>query len=185
MFEVVDERCTGSKVILNITFTGTWTYYFSVMSLESKSLESCWVNDRPAPPRIKTMKHEIVTRPWGTTVLNRRWTIVHCVSLVWITLGFSLVLPLVLGLDAWVFSLHLQAYGWLMHQSSVYRYLAQRKYKIINFLGEITIVNLESGFLIRFLRLDFYIPDTFDHLFSVFNLVLNQRYLAQSLREIR
>ena len=28
--------------------------------------------------------------------------------LVWITLGLSWVLPLVLGLDAWVFSLHLQ-----------------------------------------------------------------------------
>ena len=30
--------------------------------------------------------------------------------LVWITLGFSWVLPLVLGLDAWVFSLHLQSW---------------------------------------------------------------------------
>ena len=29
--------------------------------------------------------------------------------LVWITLGFSWVLPLVLGLDAWLFSLHLQS----------------------------------------------------------------------------
>ena len=33
---------------------------------------------------------------------------IHCQPLVWITLVFSLVLPLVLGLDAWVFSLHLQ-----------------------------------------------------------------------------
>ena len=32
------------------------------------------------------------------------WPIVHCLRLVWITLGFSLVLPLVLGLDPWVFS---------------------------------------------------------------------------------
>ena len=32
----------------------------------------------------------------------------HCQRLVWITLVFSLVLPQVLGLDAWVFSLHLQ-----------------------------------------------------------------------------
>ena len=31
-------------------------------------------------------------------------TIVHCLRLVWISLGFSLVLPLVLGLDPWVFS---------------------------------------------------------------------------------
>jgi len=31
--------------------------------------------------------------------------------LVWITLGLSWVLPLVLGLDAWVFSLHLQTYS--------------------------------------------------------------------------
>ena len=31
-------------------------------------------------------------------------TIVHCLRLVWITLGFSLVLPLVLGLDPCVFS---------------------------------------------------------------------------------
>jgi len=32
--------------------------------------------------------------------------------LVWITLGLSWVLPLVLGLDAWVFSLHLQTCCW-------------------------------------------------------------------------
>jgi len=32
--------------------------------------------------------------------------------LVWITLGLSWVLPLVLGLGAWVFSLHLQAIVW-------------------------------------------------------------------------
>ena len=35
----------------------------------------------------------------------------NCSFLVWITLGLSWVLPLVLGLDAWVFSLHLQTYS--------------------------------------------------------------------------
>ena len=68
------------------------------------------MEDRKARDCNQTMRHHSVEPKWGT--------IVHCVSLVWITLGFSLVLPLVLGLDAWVFSLHLQAYGWLMHQSS-------------------------------------------------------------------
>ena len=33
-----------------------------------------------------------------------------CKRLVWMRLVFSWVLPLVLGLDAWVFSLHLQAF---------------------------------------------------------------------------
>ena len=50
------------------------------------------------------------SRPSNSCYENMSWVPTSGFScLVWITLVFSWVLPLVLGLDAWVFSLHLQA----------------------------------------------------------------------------
>jgi hypothetical protein len=99
-------------------------YMISVSWLAGQNSMNDWNPQKKDPATMKTCWYGLPDDRYDS--MNDSWIPDHSKlqrvnwCLVWITLVYSWVLPLVLGLDAWVFSLHLQAFLFLYLSLSLF-----------------------------------------------------------------